>query len=265
MLVSRFKLLLILLLFFIDKSIFPGELNINGFYQGKNVFVMNPLMDSGNEFCVLKVIVNGQETNDDIFSSAFEIDLAVYQFSVGERITISIKHKNNCEPKILNPDVLKVRSTFNVSLMKIDKQGNLTWNTSNESGPLKFIIEQYRWNKWIVAGEIMGKGKVDKNIYSYKVSLNSGENIFRIKQIDFTNVPRYSKEKKYRSNKPPITFEVNKFSNSIIFSDETMYEIYSMKGLLIKKGQDSQLSIMELEIGEYYLNYDNTFETFKVK
>lgn len=263
--IMRLKMIFILFLAGFSIVLFAGEITVKGFYQGKNIYVMNPLLDSKDEFCVVRVLVNDQETNDKHNSSAFEIDLNNFEFKIGAEIYIVIEHKNNCLPKILNPEALMIRSSFNAGSLKVTRDGMLQWSTTNESGKLNFIIEQYRWNKWNVAGEVMGKGSVAKNNYLFKVVLNSGENKFRVKQIDYAGIPRYSREKTYRSAIEPIEFKLNKSAQKIEFTGETIYEIYSINGCLLKKGKGTEVSISDFNSGEYYLNYDNTLDAFKVK
>src|SRR5436853_1979756 len=91
-----------------------GNIVLEGNYQGKNLYVQNPFAGSGVGFCVQKVEVNGQVTTDEINSSAFEIDFNNYQFKIGDKISVKITHKDDCKPKVLNPEVLKPKSTFEV-------------------------------------------------------------------------------------------------------------------------------------------------------
>lgn len=184
---------------------FAGEIVIEGIFQGKNIYVMNPFASSGVGFCVYEVTVNGKVSTDEINSSAFEIDLSVYQFNIGDKVTIVIKHKDNCVPKVLNPEVLKPRSTFNVTSIEVTKDGYLKWTTTNESGKLPFIVEQYRWNKWIKVDEVEGKGTAGTNSYSVKVYPHSGNNKFRVKQVDYTKKPRMSQDVMFKSLQPPVT------------------------------------------------------------
>src|SRR5688572_22138775 len=117
-----------------------GNIIIDGNFQGKNLYVQNPFAGSGVGFCVQKVEVNGQVTTDEINSSAFEIDFNNYQFKIGDKITVKITHKDDCKPKVLNPEVLKPKSTFEVVTMKLESDGALKWSTKNETGKLPFII-----------------------------------------------------------------------------------------------------------------------------
>lgn len=242
-----------------------GEITLKGVYQGKNIYVMNPFASSGVGFCVFEVTVNGQLTTDEINSSAFEVDLTVFQFKKGEKVVIKIKHKDGCLPKVINPEVLKPQSTYTASLMKISRDGMLTWKTTGESGSLPFIIEHYRWNKWVKVGEVEGKGTAVSNSYSFKAHPHDGNNRFRIKQIDYTRKPRYSKEVRFRSMLPAVTFEISKTNTEIIFSRETMYEIYDYYGNLTDKGLAARVNISSLKKGDYFLNYGTKTETFKKK
>src|SRR6056297_1911102 len=98
---------------------YSGNIVLTGVYQGKNLYVMNPFAGDGVGFCVSKVTVNDQVTTDEINSSAFEIDLSVFEFEVGEKLIINIEYKDNCKPKVLNPEVLKARSTFKIQSMRV--------------------------------------------------------------------------------------------------------------------------------------------------
>ena len=55
------------------------ELVVKGTYQGENIYVKNPFAPSGVGFCAYEVTVNGTITTDEINSSAFEIDLSIYE------------------------------------------------------------------------------------------------------------------------------------------------------------------------------------------
>ncbi len=260
------KLFIIILFLVTGFSVFASdEIVLKGVYQGKNIYIMNPFSSSGVGFCVFEVTVNGQLTTDEINSSAFEIDLTIFQFSKGDKLIIIIKHKDGCLPKVINPEVLKPQSTYNASLMKISRDGLFTWTTTGESGSLYFYIEQFRWNKWVRVGKIKGKGTTGTNKYSFKVHPHSGNNRFRIKQIDYTRKPRYSKEVRHRSMLPPVTFEPKKPSTEIVFSRETTYEIYDYYGNLVDKGFTARVNISKLKKGDYFLNYGTKTETFKKK
>jgi hypothetical protein len=236
---------------------------LNGIYQGSDVYVQNPFSGQGVSFCVFEVEVNDKVTSDEVNSSAFAIDLQVVGLEIGDAIEIRIKHKEDCEPRVLNPEALKPRSTFEILSLNADDKGNVTWRTTREAGELTYYIEQFRWNKWVTAGEVEGIGSKGEHSYSYQVVPHFGQNKVRVRQTDYTNKARASEAVEFKGTEKPITFEPKKPKDVINFSAATQYEIFDKYGNLIRKGFDKQVSVIDLEKGDYFLNYDNSFgETF---
>lgn len=243
-----------------------GVLVLNGIYQGKDLYVKNPFAADGVGFCVFEVQVNGQVTKDEVNSSAFAIDFSILGIDIGSAIEIRIKHKEECQPLVLNPEAIKPISTFIVDSIFVTNDKILEWHTSAEVGELPYIIEQFRWNKWVKAGEVQGKGSNEKHSYQFKITAHSGINKVRVKQTDYTNKPRYSKIIEFQGASKPVTFEPKRVDSDITFSAATQFEIFDEYGNLIKKGFDRTVDVSSLEKGEYYLNYDNSFgETFRKK
>ena len=242
-----------------------GTIILEGNYQGKNVYVQNPFAGSGVGFCTYEVTVNGDVTTDEINSSAFEIDLTVFGLEVGQKVVIAIKHKDDCIPRVLNAEVLKPKSTFEVIDIQINDEGVLMWKTKGEKGALPFVVEQKRWNKWIKVGEVEGKGTAGINSYRFKVDPHSGENEFRVKQVDYTGVPRYSKSVRFTSTLEEVSFTPEKVKDNITFTFETLYEVYDKHGNIIKKGFGKTIDCTNLKKDFYYLSYDNKTGKFMKK
>ncbi len=247
------------------ENAFAGEIVLDGIYRGENLYVENPYASTGVGFCVSEVLVNGNTTTDEINSSFFEIDLSIYNFRYGALLRIVIKHKDGCVPRVLNPEVLTPESTFIIKSISVDKDGFLNWKTLKEHGKLPFIVEQYRWNKWIRVGSVKGKGTAGLNQYRYGIEFHSGLNKFRVKQIGSNKKPRYSQSVEYLNNVPEVTFipgNGGKTSQKIYFSTYTRFEIYDYYGKLVKTGADAEIDVSKLKPGTYFLNYDNKTETF---
>ncbi len=260
---KKFTLIIVSIVLLVIPA-FAGNIVLKGTFQGENLYVKNPFAPSGVGYCIYEVTVNGMTTTDEINSSAFEIDLSVYGFKKGEELTVAIKYKEGCKPKVLNPEVLNAVATFEIKDLKVEGD-KIYWSTVNESGPLPFVIEQYRWNKWVKVGEVKGTGKQILNNYSASVRLNSGENKFRIKQLDYRKKPRYSEEISLVSNKPEVTFSPTRVIDVITFSAPTMYEIYDAYGGIVFKGYGDTIKVAGLTKGKYYINYDNKMERFTKK
>lgn len=232
------------------------ELIIKGTYQGENIYVKNPFAPSGVGFCAYEVTVNGMITTDEINSSAFEVDLSVFGFKVGDDVNVVIRYKDDCTPMVLNASALQVQKPAKFESVSI-KDGAIHFTTTGETGPLPFIIEQFRWNKWVKVGEIRGKGHNQTNSYDVKVRTHSGANKFRVRQTTGNRkVQSFSKEVVSITTAPKVEFKVT--ASEITFSGETMYEVYDQFGGIVFKGYGKSINITTLTKGKYYLNYDNS-------
>ncbi|MEZ4721492.1 MAG: hypothetical protein R2813_06390 [Flavobacteriales bacterium] len=247
--------------------VFAGNIVLEGNYQGKNLYVKNPYSGAGVGFCVFEVTVNGSVTTDEWNSSAFEIDLSIHDLDLGDEVVVVIKHKDDCpSPKVLNPEVLNPKSTYKTQSISVSGNGLLNWSTTEEAGVLTYTVEQYRWNKWVYVGEVEGAGRTGKtNNYSFQITPHSGENKFRVKQVDYTGIPRYSPTANFTSSQATVTFSPVKVESNIDFSAETMYEVYDIHGNIVKKGYSNKIDATNLKKGLYYLNYDNSTAEFMKK
>ena len=243
-----------------------SKLTVEGNYQGKNLYVQNPYASNNVGFCTIKVTVNGNTTSDAIESSAYEIDLSLHKLKVGDAVSVVIEHKVDCAPKVLNPEVLKPRSTYEIVIMNSDDKGKLTWKTKNENGKLPFVIEQYVWNKWITVGEVDGKGTPSENSYEFQLTPHSGENKVRIKQVDYTGKPNPSQAKTFKdASVADVDFNPKTVKDKITFTSKTRYEIYDSYGNIVKKGYASEVDCINLKKGAYYINFDNKDSQFVKK
>jgi len=266
-LLSKIRHYVFFLLFFSFPlySLGKGEIKLSGIYKGENLYVENPYSSSGVGFCVSEILVNGNTSTDEINSSFFEIDLSIYNFKYGDLINIIIIHRDGCFPRVLNKEVLTPESTFEIQIIVADKSGFLKWATIKEHGSLPFVIEQYRWNKWVRVGSIKGKGTGKLNRYNFSINFHSGKNKFRVKQIGSNKKPRYSKSAEYINTIPEITFipgNGGKVVERIFFSESTRFEIYDYYGKIVKTGNSDQINVSSLKSGSYFLNYDNKTDTF---
>jgi hypothetical protein len=246
---------------------FGAALSIEGSYQGKNLYVQNPMSDDGFGYCVTKVTVNGDVLPGAIGSSAFEINFSFFNLTIGDPLFIVIEHNDGCIPTILNPEVLLPKSTFETESIVVDNNGNLIWKTTKEDGKLTYHIEQFKWNKWVVVGEVQGKGTSNLNAYEFSVSPHFGLNTLRVSQTDHSGSKRVSPEVKFTSSAKKITKSPVKVKDYIYFyvdgnEAETQYEIFDAYGNLVKQGLDSKIDCSNLLSGAYYINFDNVNEKF---
>ena len=248
---------------FAAATTFGSTLILEGTYQLRNIYVLNPVSGSGVGNCVTEVWVNDKIAPDELSPSAFEIDLSIYGLQLGDPVVVRIEHRDGCTPKILNGGALKPSATFEISDISISENAVLSWTTTNESGQLPYIVQHKKWNKWVFVGEVMGTGVPTVSSYKFQVAPVSGTNYFRVIQKDFDGKIRRSPTVEFVSKQPPVTFQYQKKDDLLVFSSATSYEIYDVYGRLVKRGRDSKVPLQQLAKGTYYLTFDNSSEEFQ--
>ncbi|MCG8575805.1 MAG: hypothetical protein MI810_13040 [Flavobacteriales bacterium] len=248
-----------------------ADLSLEGHYQGRNIYVQSPESEDGFGYCINRVTVNGQPVSSDIQTSAFQIDLTEFDISIGDPVLILFEHEDGCRPKIINPEVILPKSTFVLEEISCTPDGVLSFSTTGESGKLPFVIEQYKWNKWVAVGEIDGIGKDELNSYKFHLLAHSGENKVRISQTDNTGKKRVAGEVVFTSTSV-VEPELNTITNQRIIEFvaegkrvKTKYEVFDAYGNIVKKGYNSIIDYSNLKKGVYHVNYDNKYDKVIVK
>jgi len=245
----------------ITGSLFAGIFTLQGIYQGKNLYVQNPFTGNMKDFCTNEVIVNDKVVLSNVQSSAFEIDLSF--LAMNDPVTVTIKHKDDCKPKILNPQVINASSNFNFQAVTSDIE-TITWVTKGEKPRGRFFVEQFKNNAWTTVKEISGKENPIINNYLEKSSHHSGLNKYRVKYLQNDGQVFYSQVVEFASDLKPIEMYPKRVTDKIYLSREADYEILDQYGNVISKGTKKEIDLMKASTGVYYLNVDNqTIKFFK--
>lgn len=248
-----------------SSTLIAGSIVLEGKYQQRNIYVVNPVAEAGVGFCVYEVTVNGELSSDEINSQAFEVDLSIHGFKLGDPVTVVIKYKEGCEPRVLNPGALEPQPTFECQTISCNTAGLLSWETTGEVGKLPFVIQQFKWNKWVSVGEVPGSGTSVKNSYQFQASLTSGLNKFRVVQKSYEGNLRKSPVAEITSTMPAVNYTFNRKTRTLQFSYETAYELYNVYGQIIKRGFGKTADVSSLSKAEYYLSFDNKTEKVVLK
>ena len=241
-----------------------GVITIEGYYQGKNLFVQNPFKD--NEFCVVSVFVNNSKVISYPKVSAFEVDLS--SLAINTPITIKILHRNNCEPKLLNQQVVMSKSRFAFTSMNVDKDA-VNWSSKGEKLGGKFYLQRLSVNNsWDTVEEVDCKGNLSASYYSWDAVHVAGLNQYRIKFVEEDGLIFYTKTVEIKNNREPITFYPRRVSDIITFVSKSpvVYSIYDKNGEIVMTGKGVTINCESLPQDDHYtLLYDNQKKTFYKK
>lgn len=244
-------------------SFAQASLTVEGTYQGKNIYVQNPYNDDTESYCVTEVRVNGEDLGANINSAAFEIKLNRLGLELGDPVKIEISHHDDCRPKILGNSLTHVNRTLRIEPASL-KNGILRWKEDTDLR--SYRIEQYRWNKWVKV-DVTINNPDDEGYYSAVLDgdLHSGTNTFRVAAENGNGIKAFSNNLTAQSPAEPVTYEVRKDEQLLVFSAETKYELFDATGELAQVGKSTQIDLSDLSSGDYYLNFDNYNSKIKVK
>lgn len=267
---KKFTVICFLLIMSISTSFATIETTkLEGVFQGLDLYVNNPILDEGEgiNYCITSIEINNEPYNDVINSSAFRIALSEMPLELGEPIKIFLNHEANCKPRIINPEILKPLSTYELVDINLGYENLLEFTTKGESAKLSFKVQQYRWGSWIDVAVVAGKGGPDNQTYKVKVYPHNGENKFRILQKDHLHKVNMSDEQILYVNKDSVTIMTNlkKVKKELLFSGETYYIMQNEFGEEVLEGYGDNINTSELEKGMYYLRYSNTWAELKKK
>ena len=232
-----------------------GIITLSGVYQGKNLYVQNPFTGNMKDFCTNEVYVNDKLVMSHIQSSAYEIDLAFLKQN--EAVTIKITHKDDCTPKILNPQVIRPSSTFTFSSFTVDKN-IITFVSKGERPKGKIFVEHFVNNSWVITKELAGKGSSIMNNYSVEPRHHSGLNKYRIKYLESDGQVFYSPVVEFVSDLAKVEFYPQRVTDVLTLSRDADFELLDAYGNVVRKGYAKSVDMNGLQTGVYYLNVDNT-------
>ncbi|NRA10884.1 MAG: hypothetical protein HRT57_02885 [Crocinitomicaceae bacterium] len=244
-----------------------GTLTVDGIYQGKNLYIQNPMTEEGG-YCIDSVYINEIKYDQDLVAGAFEIDFKSLNFKVSDSIHMVIYHQDGCKPKILNTNLCMPITVSPVA--KFEAKNDTLWLETKNFNYSALFLEVYRYNKWVVLDTIIKSQNLNRSYPFISIS-HSGNNQFRIKYTGAMGVPLVSRDIYYESSLPKVNFEVDGHAQFVTFSSPTNYEVYTVMGNLVTSGYGSSIDLSVFSKEEcdnndqlFYLNLDNRNEKLKV-
>ena len=232
------------------------KMHLEGIYNGKNLFLQNPMYKTYGTFCVDELRLNGQVLLREPKSSAVEIKLS--HLALRTAVDIQILHKSNCLPKILNPEVIR-RTGYTTFLYFYAQDNKLYWRTQGEESDAYYVLEQFDGDAWTAEANIT---RADSATYAYTpTSLLAGTNKFRIKYVS-SRFSRYSTDVEILLKEKIITFSPRVVKDRMTLSEYTYFEILNSKQKVILKGEAKKIPLRKLRPGDYFIVLDGEVYPF---
>lgn len=258
----KLRLLLQCFIFWVSFVGFAQEIKLSGVYQGKNIYVQNPLKSDQSGYCTQAVFVNGTKVLDNPRASSYEINLSKYV--INTPIEIRIVHHMDCKPKVINKSAIDVRTNFKFINITIDDK-SLNWSVEGETENSVYYVEQLSNNNWTNLKVLTAQSKQTTNSYSVALTHSTGQNTYRIKHQEKSGQMVYSQTVSYSSVQGMVKFYPRNVSNKIYFTAIVSYEISDNRKQVVKKGKGKEVDLSNLQRGVYYVSFDNRTEQFLKK
>jgi hypothetical protein len=234
-----------------------SELELAGFYQGKDIYIRNPYVFTENRFCIESIMINEQEMITSPRVASIRIDLD--GFAMNELVRILVIHSEKCIPDVINPQDLVWREDFRFSSLFALEDG-ISWTTENEYGPGNFTIEYNNQGIWEKVESVQARGASAS--YEYAIDHPEHENLYRVIYEPLDDEPVISKTIDYVRIKEPLSFAPVNVADEITFSRKVFFEIHDRDGNQIFSGEEKQVNVSGLRKGSYVLYLDGEKFTF---
>lgn len=228
---------------------------LGGLFQGDNLLVVNEPGPDGVGFCCYEVRVNGLLTADEVNSHAFEVDLGALGLPLGKGVSVRLKHRSGCLPRVLNPEVIQPSPGFQLVDFKAVPSGEVSWTTADEHGRMPFVLQQFKWGKWVDVVRLDGRGGPQQQRYFANVQPVRGENLLRLTHLAPDGTLEVKGEARFEGDVPEVTMEYDHKTQMVTFSSPTQYELVDAFGTVVLSGVGSEATLRYLARGEYFANF----------
>lgn len=237
------------------------ELSITGVYQGKPLFIQNPLAN-GNQYCIREIYLNGRPLSQNLKISAIEVDFS--SIDLYTPVSVRIVHDTLCLPKIVNPQAVLWHSSFRFNSVAVSDE-ELKWSTRGERDKGIYTIEKLNGEEWLSVSLVESKADFAASEYVYYPEHSEGANKYRIKYEPPSGNYLYSDEVEVVFYKELITFSPKVVSDKITLSRAAAFEILDANENTILSGNSKEIPLRLLKPGSYYIVLEGNREAFVKK
>ena len=234
-----------------------SEIHLQGLYNGRNLFVQNPLYKQSKHLCVEEIYLNDQIVMQMPSSSAIEVRME--DLLTRAEVDIRIIHKSSCRPEVLNPEVLSVVPLVRFEYLYL-RDNKLCWKIQGEEDAAHYQIEYVSGGAW--EKEATVAAGADSAVYVYApINFLPGVNKYRVQYIS-PNCRLHSSDVEILLDDKLITFNPAVVRDQMTLSERTYFEILDAHQQLIIKGEARQIPLRRLKPGDYFIVLDGKLYPF---
>jgi hypothetical protein len=246
---------------------FSAIMQFTGYYNGKNLFIENPYIESLKERCITNVYVNSKHLLDHPKESICEVNLS--GFKVGDTLTFRVYHKDGYTPILVNKHEIEPNTNHFKFIKMTVTETTISWESKGESVVGKYSVEQHINGQWVTIQNVKAKGTLSVNTYSSPSHTLSGDNKYRIKYKASGGLVVTSDEFFFHSSKTSVVFYPKRVVDFITFESdnhrEVEFTVLDNTGHPLIEGKSLLVDCRRLAVGYYIIRYENKEERFYKK
>jgi len=159
------------------------------------------------------------------------------------------------------PPAINAQSWIDKPVFKninIGSNDTISWTVEKDADSAVYILEEYRWERWIKIAEVPSKGNGENeytckndticDLYNIRIRLKSDRNIHS----------RLVQHKEQRA----VTFRQGLKDGVLEMSCVTRYEVLDAYSNRVRSGCSEKILVSKLKRGIYYVNYGNEMSKF---
>lgn len=153
---------------------------------------------------------------------------------------------------------------FLIADIYVTQNNDLIWLTEREAIDQEYLIQQYKWGRWVTVGTVPNQGSMEINQYRFKLLPHKGVNKYRVAMQNHDNTYRSSPTVIFYEETPPVEMKINRRKRVIKFSASTTWWLTDQFANSIAEGEGQEVSLNDLKRGRlYYICFDDHCTKFR--
>jgi hypothetical protein len=237
-------------------------------FAGKNLFIAWKDAYDRAKRKDFRLTINGKDSVFKWPGDTIVVDFSGMGIKTGDSLNL-ILDPGAFGAFIVNKDDFPLACRYIIDTIITNTTGpGLLLKIKEENGPVKYILEQFRWNHWVKISSLESVGDNKRSTYYFNLDgiLHPGENKFRIKTFGY-NEAIFSYPVTLSDSslfEPGFTWSGLR-NRPLVFKRPTLFEVYDAYGTIVKTGNSDKVFVTKLPRGMYYLNYENKMTEFIIR
>ncbi|MCB0400925.1 MAG: energy transducer TonB [Flavobacteriales bacterium] len=131
------------------------KMELEGSYQGDNVYLRNPITDIG--FCIDSVTLNGERLQVDLNNNAIELKLDESGLALNDQVKLVIYHQSDCLPSTINKNMSDPKTSYMEDQTPENSEDTEPEFPGGQAAMQKFIVKHIEYPQIAIENGVSGR------------------------------------------------------------------------------------------------------------